>query len=345
MKSFTRIFCGICLVMTTCASAPPEPSYHQRFIAYLSWKNHLPTDPSPIFLAFIDSQAPLSFKLRESWLYALAQAEHWDKFVAHYQPSSDTTLQCFEQFALYQEGLHAQAIAGAKALWLTGNNQPKACDKIFDVLLHKKIINNDLILERIKLALEKNNVTLAKYLISHAELSNPHEERTLDIIQRQPSRITSLTPSMLHSYFYLYGLKRLVSSNPKRALRLWEEAQHKNLLNADQKQHFLSHLALYRALRNKPDAPQWFEKVLPEFYHEGLLDWQIRYSLRQHEWARVKYLIQHSTKQDSPAWQYWLARANEALGNQEQAHKLYQALAQQRQYYGFLASVDRKSVV
>ena len=339
MKTLTRVLCGVCLAMTTCASTPPEPSYLQRFMAYLSWNNHLPTEaPSPAFLAFIDSKAPLSRKLREKWLYALAKAKRWDTFTEHYQPSTDTSLQCLESFALYHEGQHEQAIAGAKLLWLTGSNQPDACDKLFDLLIAEKIIDNDLILERVKLALEKHNVSLAKYLIAQAELSNPHEKRTLEIIQRQPSRIASLTPSKLHSNYYLYGLKRLVSSNPKRAIQLWEEAKHKNLLDADQKQTFLSHLALYRALRNKPDSSEWFEQVEPESYSEGLLDWQIRYSLRQHEWARVKFLIKHSDKQDSPSWQYWLARADEALGNKEEARVLYQALAGQRQYYGFLAS-------
>jgi soluble lytic murein transglycosylase len=311
-------------------------------MAYLSWKNHLPTEASPAFLAFIDHKAPLSRKLREKWLYALAKAEQWDKFVAHYQPSQDKTLQCYEQFALYQEGHHEQAIAGAKALWLTGKIQPDACDKIFDVLLQKKIIDNDLILERVKLALEKHHVELAKYLITQADLPNPHEKHALEMIQRQPSRIASLEPSKLHSHYYLYGLKRLVSSNPKQALKLWEEAKRRNLLDADQKQTFLSHLALYRALRNQPDSSEWFDQVEPASYSEGLLDWQIRYSLRQHEWARVKILIQRSSNQDSPAWQYWLARADEALGNPEKARVLYQTLAQQRQYYGFLASVRLK---
>lgn len=337
-----RVLCGICLAMTTCANTPPEPSYLQRFMTYLSWKNHLPTDPSPAFLAFVDSQAPLSQKLREKWLYALAKTNNWEKFVAHYQASTDTTLKCFEQFALYQEGHHEQAIAGAKLLWLTGSIQPDPCDKIFDVLIQEKIIDDDLILERVKLALEKHNVTLAKYLITQTEHSNAHEKRTLEIIQHHPSRIASLTPSKLHSHYYLYGLKRLVSSNPKHALKLWKEAKHKNLLDTDQKQSFLSHLALYRALRNQPDSSEWFDQVESESYSEELLDWQIRYSLRQHEWARVKSLIKHSTKQDSPAWLYWLARADEALGNQEEARIRYQKLAEQRQYYGFLASTRLK---
>ncbi len=328
--------------MTTCASTLPEPSYLQRFMTYLSWKNHLPSDPSPAFLAFIDLNAPLSQKLREKWLYVLAKNQQWDKFIAHYQPSNDTNLQCFEQFALYQEGHHEQAIAGAKSLWLIGNNQPDACDNIFSVLIEKKIIDDELILERVKLALEKHHVALAKYLITLATPPSSHEKRVLEIIQRHPSRITSLTPSKLHSHYYLYGLKRLVSTNPKHALQLWEEAKEKNILDADQKQSFLSHLALYRALRNQPDSPDWFDQVQPESDNESLLAWQIRYSLRQREWTRVKLLIQHSIKQDKPAWQYWLARANEALGNPEAARPLYQKLAQQRQYYGFLASLRLK---
>ncbi|MDX2346629.1 MAG: transglycosylase SLT domain-containing protein [Legionella sp.] len=307
---------------------------------YLAWSKQLPTTPSPAFLEFIDDDTPLSRKLREKWLYALAKDNNWTTYSEYYQDSKSVSLQCYAEFAHYQQ--HQVDSNAAKKIWLTGDNLPPACDKLFSVLIDRNIITNDLILERIQLALENRNITLAKYLVAHAKLPEPYEKRTLELIQKQPTRIASLTKSHLHSHYYLYGLKRLVSSNPKRAIAIFETTKTKNILNTDQKQAFLSHLALYKALRNKPDAYQWFHQVNPDAYDEKLLDWQIRFALRSHEWARVKALIALSSKKEESAWQYWLARAEVALGNQAAGDKIYQAIAEKRHYYGFLASTRLK---
>ncbi|MDF1678388.1 MAG: transglycosylase SLT domain-containing protein [Legionellaceae bacterium] len=341
MNTAARILCGTCLALATCANTPPpEPSYLNRFMDYLAWSKQLPTTPSPAFLEFIDSNAPLSRKLREKWLYTLAKNNDWKTYSEHYQPSTDTSLQCYEQFALYQQ--QKDVSIAAKNIWLTGDNLPPACDKLFSVLIDENIITNALILERVQLALEKRNITLAKYLVAHATLPTPHEKRTLELIQKRPTRIAALSQSTLHSHYYLYGLKRLVSSNPKRAIELWEDIKAHGMLTDEQKQAFLSHIALYQAIRNKPDAYQWFNQVTADAYNETLLDWQIRFAIRNHEWARVKTLIELSNRGEDQAWQYWLARAESALNHSEIALPIYQSLAKTRHYYGFLASTQLK---
>ncbi len=336
MNIIFRILCGASLALATCANTPPRPSYLNRFMDYLTWSKQLPTTPTPAFLEFIDSNAPLSRKLRERWLYALAKNKDWATYTEHYQDSNDTSLQCYEQFARYQQ--HQDVSDAAQKIWLTGQSLPPACDKLFSLLIDNGVITNDLILERVHLALEKRNVSLAKYLVAHAKLPDPYEKRTLEIIQKQPSRIASLTPSKLHSNYYLYGLKRLISSNPKRAIELWETVKAKNILTDKQKQTFLTHLALYQAIRNKPDSYRWFNQITPDAYNDTLLDWQIRFALRNHEWERVKLLIALSDKKEDPDLQYWLARAEVALGHEAAGNEIYQKLAKTRHYYGFLAS-------
>ncbi len=322
---------------------PPPPNYLNRSMDYLTWSKKLPATPTPDFLAFINSEAPLSQKLREKWLYQLAKQSNWQMYTEHYQDSKDINLQCYQQFARYQQ--QENITEAAQKIWLTGESLPAACDKLFTVLIRENIIPHPLILERVQLALEKRNISLAKYLIGHAELPTPYEKRTLELIQKKPSRIASLSPSKLHSSYYLYGLKRLVLSNPKRAMALWETPKTQNILSTTQKQDFLSHLALYQAIRNKADAYQWFHQIKPTAYTESLIDWQIRFALRHHAWARVKALIELSSKKEESAWQYWLARAEVELGHQDAGHDIYQALAKKRHYYGFLASTRLKQAL
>lgn len=81
------------------------------------------------------------------------------------------------------------------------------------------------------------------------------------------------------------------------------------MLNERQKQDFLAHLALYKAMRNHADAQEWFAKIKPEYYTDVLVDWQIRFALKNKNWKQVEKLINNSPNKEMPCWQYWLARS------------------------------------
>lgn len=191
-------------------------------------------------------------------------------------------------------------------------------------------------IERVKLALEQRNYALASYLLKKMNSAQGHDYQTLDTIHNNPNQISRLKPVGLNSDFYLYGLKRLLTRNADRAIALWQQAKTREMLNEKQQQSFLTQVALYKATRSKPDARTWFAKIKLSFNNEALNDWNIRFALKNRQWADVESLINHATNKDSIGWQYWLARAMEAQGKREPARLIYQRLAKTRQYYGFL---------
>ena len=127
-----------------------------------------------------------------------------------------------------------------------------------------------------------------------------------------------------------------------KPLEFWQLPTTQQRLTSAQKQEFIRHVALYKAIRNQDDAQLWFETVQPAFYNDILLDWQIRRALKAHQWNQVDALISHFQDKKNPCWQYWLARAKEKLGKKKEAEAIYQTLAKTRQYYGFLASMRLK---
>ncbi len=335
-----RALCFIlwCLCLNGTASAESGQAYLEKFMKFNQWKQNLPTTPDPAFLEFIDKTSPLSQKLRERWLYQLALDKDWATYSKHYQPSTDESLQCYEVLALYQLDQRQQAVVAGEKLWLNGNSLPGACDLLFSILLKNNDIGDDLINQRIALALEKRNIPLVTHLLKQYKPPRLDEIQQLTTIYQNPRRITELQPSELHSEFYLYGLNRLISINMKLALTFWQEDKTKKILNHAQQQAFLAHMALYKAMRNQDDAPEWFAKIEPAFYNDILLGWQIRFALKFRQWDRVEKLINQSNDKDSPCWQYWLARALEEQGQKEKASIIYQNLSKIRSYYGFLAS-------
>ncbi|MCL9683958.1 transglycosylase SLT domain-containing protein [Legionella maioricensis] len=337
MKKLMMLLCGLCWSVLSFALS--GQAYMDRFNAYSAWYQNLPLQPSQDFLDFIKENAPLSNKLREKWLYELARTKDWTNFNTYYQPSNDINLVCYKQIAAFNLGQQKEALKNSIPLWLTGNSQPQPCNTLFDLLLKSDEFDQSLITQRIALALEKRNIQLARYLLKQYKIPRLKQIQALTEIYQNPININKLSPGELNDHFYLYGLKRMVSINMDQALRLWNLGKTKKILNEAQKQEFLAHIALYKAMRNHVDALAWFAKVKPLYYNDVLLDWQIRFALKNKDWKHVAELINDSKNKDTPCWQYWLARSLEEQGKKEQAIAIYEPLAKNRQYYGFLASI------
>ncbi len=296
------------------ANATSGQAYLDRFMAYTQWSQNLPQEPGADFLAFIDSDTPLATKLREKWLYQLAHQQDWANFCNYYRQSADVNLQCLAQIANFKQGRTEEALKAARLLWLSGNSQPPTCNALFDLMIKAENFDEHLITQRIILALDKRNLGLARFLLKQYKQPRLNDEQLLTAIYQNPTRITQLKPGELHDYFYLFGLKRLISTNMDKAIKYWQSSQTRQFLNEAQQQAFLIQLVIYKAMRSHDDEPLWFAKIKPIFYNEILLDWQIRFALKRQQWDQVEYLVEHSPNKDEPCWQYWLARALEARG-------------------------------
>lgn len=321
---------------------PAPQTYLLRFQAYLHWKEQLPETPEPEFIAFINTDTPLANQLRQKWLYELARNKDWATFSRYFREKDTPPLQCLALSALHHLGDQKNALHLARPIWLSGQSQPSECNEIFKLLLSSPDFDEDLITQRIALALERRNLSLARYLLKQYQKPRLNDIKTLNTIYRHPSHISNLEVGELHDDYYLYGLKRMVSLNMDEAIRYWHHAKTNKLLTDFQQQSFLTHIALYKAMRDNKDTQHWFSQIKPAFYNDALLSWQIRFALKNQKWGEVERLIQLTKDKDNPTWQYWLARALEQQKKNQKAQEIYKAVAKKRHYYGFLASLRLK---
>jgi len=337
MKKLILLLCSLCWPLATFALSGQE--YMDRFNTYWQWHQQLPFNPTPEFFEFIKGTTPLSNKLRDQWLYELARLKDWKNFKAYYQPTTDINLMCYNQLANLSLGQDTVALEESKPIWLTGDSRPQACNTLFDLLLKHEGFNQKLITQRIALALDRRNVQLARYLLKQYKKPHTTDVDTLMKVYQNPLSVTKLGAGEINNHFYLYGLKRLVSMNMNQALKVWDQATNKKVLDETHQQAFLAHVALYKAMRNSDDTLEWFAKIKPQYYNDLLSDWQIRFAIKYHNWSDVTALINKSKNKDTPGWQYWLARSLEEQGKKEEAQAVYEPLSKNRQYYGFLASI------
>lgn len=316
-------------------------AYLAKYLAYEFWVEHLPDSPQPDFLQFIEPTTPLTQKLREKWLYRLAEKQDWVNFKLYYRPTVNTGLRCYAQIAQYKTEQKQEAVQNALSLWFIPEMQlSTACHKLFTLLQQEHAFSSTQLEQRIAHALEHNHSALAYDLLLKMGPPFAQETNMLTVISRNPRKILFLHPGPLAGALSLYGLNLLLNRSLESAISLWETPHIQKLLSTRQSQQFLAHLALYKTMRNQKDAGLWLAKVQPKYRDDVLRDWGIRYALMQEDWQEIEQITDHVRLESSEPFQvYWRARALDKLGQHSAAQTLYQALAPKRQYYGFLASI------
>jgi soluble lytic murein transglycosylase len=293
------------------AYIPSQKQYLLRFDTYEKLSNDLNAD-LPNLIKFIQSNKPLSTKLRNKYLYKLAESKSWQEYLQYYRPSNDISLKCYETIAKYNTGSTFEAQKSGKALWRTGHSMPPACDALFKILLADHTINNNLIQERINLALNINNFKLFHYLAPKVDAA---------------------------SNMRLYALQQILKHNVDTAVTVWQH--EKNGFSPQQTQIFFKQVFIFKTLRQDQDAIKWFNKILIKPRDEGLqqiLEWRLRLALLNKDWSYIKKNIRPQSRQA----QYWLARALMASGDKTSAVNIYKNLALTLDYYGILASKQIK---
>ena len=110
---------------------------------------------------------PLAERVRAAYVKRLAQEERWAE-LARVSREADEAAErrCLYLRALSETGAADQTLTAERLepLWLVGQSQPAACDPLFTAWRARGGLDNDLIWRRIRLALEADEVGLARHL-------------------------------------------------------------------------------------------------------------------------------------------------------------------------------------
>lgn len=129
----------------------------------------LKTASDPPMAAFSSEfpDTPLAERVRAVYVKRLGQEKHWAELARVYrQEDEGAERRCLYLRALSETGAADQALSAErmKLLWLVGQPQPTTCDPLFAAWRAQGGLTADLIWQRIRLALEANEVGLARHL-------------------------------------------------------------------------------------------------------------------------------------------------------------------------------------
>lgn len=321
---------------------PLQPYIEYTYLRkHMYWRNRQQIRD---FLAKYEG-SPMEWPLRKKWLHYLAKRDKQDDFLKDFKPNSDTSLHCYQlRYLLNKGGGETGIFTQVDELWIHKKSQPKACDPLFKKWQEAGWRSNDKIWQRLKLAASQGDHTLIPYL---KRLSPVDEKYLADLwykTRRAPNTVSRLrnfpNKNPKEKDILLYGIKRLAWRDKDLALRSWDKMQKKFNFSAAQKTEVTKVFALRLAQVGHDKTPIWMQKLTANDMTDDLVQWQIADSLRRGEWQQSLEILQALPQRlaNKESWSYWLARALEQTGASQDANKFFTKIADERDYYGFLAA-------
>lgn len=315
------------------------------YLLYADLRQRLATVSGSEVKAFLSTYAetPLTGQLRIKWLDRLWRKHDWNGFLENWEPSPSTELQCRHLRVLLAVGETDRALSEVTPLWLSGRSQPKECDSLFDAWRAAGYQSRELVWQRIELAMAAGQPGLAKYL---TRFLSPEDRQLVDTwraVHANPARLLSTTNLGSYSVgtkIFLHGIARQARSNPHDAVRIWETLKDDYVLTDAQIAEARGRIGMGFALKHQPEAVRWLAAVDNEHSTLNVRRWRALSAVRFEHWSAAISAIDRllPEEQSDPQWQYWRARALEALGQETTARAIYLAVAKKRNYYGFLAA-------
>lgn len=322
------------------ADYPLEP-----YIAY--WRLRLrleqaaPGDVQALLTRLRDS--PVSNSLRADWLKLLANRQQWEMFDAEYPQfvGDDPELLCLSLRSRLRAG-NPEAQEKARALWLSGRDQPEACTPLYDALAERRLLSEAEIWARIRLALELGNTGVARRVAEYLPAKERPDGAVLSRVAVNPQAFIEHKSHQLKTRAgretLMFAVQRLARSAPPLAAQHWNRLGEQ--FSEAERGYVWGLIAHQGAQRLDADALAWYAKA--GRLSDAQLAWKVRAALRALDWPEVLAAIDamSSAEAQEPVWRYWKGRALRVKGRSAEAQALFVPLAAEHNFYGQLAAEE-----
>ncbi len=328
------------------------------YLEYHQINAHLSRLPRKAVHTFLSKYAgtPVAEKLRHRWLNMLIKRGQWQQYIDDWDKSiTNTRLKCFYLRSKYRTGDVKDALDATLPLWLVGKSQPSACDPLFKEWIHEGYLTQDIAWRRLELAFQNKRYRLSRYIVNKLLKDHYKTLGTLWLqMHRKPSVLSQHNKMSTLAQQYpnkmrkivAYGLQRMARKDVVAARKEWQIYREKLAFNIEDIANVKRSLTLAATLQRHNNATsQWLINSQVTAEDPSITELRIRAALHKTDWPNVSKWINVLPKeiQQTQRWQYWRARANEKMkqngSNVSVSPKLiYQNLAQNRTYYGFLSA-------
>ena len=292
----------------------------------------------------LSEDTPLPNRFLGSYLRQAGKDRRWQDFLA-VKPDEPISvdLKCYYFRALLSTGDDLAAWEGAERLWVYGKSRPKQCDPLFSAWLKAGQISDEVVWARMLKAFEERQRSLMTYVSRKGSSDlKPWSDKLLAVYGKPTDlRKHKLPPEVSYSAdIATQGLAYLARYNPAKALNDWEYFRGKLNFSDEQTQQVEYEIALRSLFAKTESNLDWLPGALERLGEDKLVEIRLRWALAEQDWPALAATLPLLSKdaQAKAGWRYWRARSLSLAGDDEGSRQLLEALATERDYYGFLAA-------
>jgi soluble lytic murein transglycosylase len=291
---------------------------------------------------------PLATRLHYLWLKSLARKHQWGTLIDNFYYTNDVALQCDFAHALIETKQPQRAYSVLEGLWMTSHSLPGRCDYPVDKWFAAGGLTQNLVWERIRLAMQSRRTHLALFLSKYVDARDRFWVRMWAKVRRDPEFVSQVyvrfkdRDSQYLRWVLGDGLRRMSSSDAPAAAQHWSDWRDKFQFSSAEKDRIERRLTLALVTADPSTSKSWLKELELDADDQRINELYILNAMQDQDWETALGWMNHMSEaeQQSDRWRYWRGRALEALGRLDEARSAYLLNADSRSYYGFL-SADR----
>lgn len=294
---------------------------------------------------------PFVDRVRGEWLKVLGKQQNWQTFFEEfpYLQRDDAVVNCYAIEGRAMQG-DADALVEAKPLWMSGIEQPANCNAVFDLMQQNRVLRENDIWNRFRLALQEGRIGLSKGIVQRVQGFDKAGLKLIDRVYQNPQNVLEKKLVSYKSRFgrelNLYAIERIARNDPASALQFWKQVQ--GHYTKEDQGYLWGRIALQAARWHDSSALDWFNRATELLADSEVsldkeqLAWKVRAALRAQDWPAVQVSIMEMppVQQDEAAWRYWRGRALKEQKQVYMANEILSPLSRERHYYGLLAKEE-----
>lgn len=288
---------------------------------------------------------PLTSSLIQAYLAELTNRQDWNTIVNFPQDGSPAA-NCRNLYAQLQQNSNNESIYNEiESLWMTGKELPSACDSLINAWSQTGKQTGNMILLRIELALESNNIKLARYLANTLDSSYQTTKSHLLALFDNPQKLSEFSKNITASKFtkkiVLASFARLAKADMNLAEAILPKLIEQQALT-EEEQIVLQKSLADRFFNDSATQQQieWRDNFIAKTHDMPLVEKRIRVAIDNNDFKDIAYWLTQLDPKDQlkDDWQYWQARVLLNNNQREQANTILQTLSNNRGFYGMISA-------
>ncbi len=281
--------------------------------------------------------------LRRDFLGELARRKDWTTFTAMYQPGLGDALTCFDLQAKLSRGEPLVFERDLGDLWKKAS-LPNSCDPVIDAAASQGLLTPERVWSRIDVAAEAGKGGTVASLAPRLPSADALVAQRIALALNDPAtalrQATDWPDTPRDRQAVTYALQRLARRQSAAADTAWTTLAPRFQLSEQQKGAIETTLALFHATDFDESALDRLAALPARAQTDATREWRVRVALARQDWRAALNALDalSPTQKDDGEWRYFRALVLARMGRTDEARALYQRVAQEATYFGFLAA-------